>query len=150
MKYIAIRSNDFILINQEHNESNLISQGYVLYTLEEYNQYITQNSQLSQSESLALLESKAEEYIAHGEILWREVRRKVWAVNTYNISTGVILTKEDMLNLFSMSHDLERSLLTGSFKTAIDVCTLLKTSLPQYASVADYTINSLKNFMGII
>lgn len=150
MKYIAIRTNDFILINQDHNENELIAQGYILYTLEEYNQYIIQNSQMNQADSLLLLESKAEEYIAHGEILWREVRRKVWALNTYNISTGVIITKEDMLSLFSMSHDLERSLLTGSFKTAIDVCTLLKTSLPQYTSVADYTINSLKSFMGLV
>ena len=150
MKYIAIRSNDFILITNEHNEQDLIAQGYTLYTDVEYSSYVQANSQLNQSDTMILLEAKAEEYINFGESLWKEVRKKVWAINTYNISSGVILTSQQMMSLFSASSDLDKSLCTGSFKTAIDVCNLLKQNLPQYSSVADYTINELKKFMGII
>lgn len=150
MKYIAIRPDSFIMINESHNEQDLIYQGYTLYTLEEYSQYVQQNSQMNVQETLATLESKAQEYIEFGEVLWKEVRKKVWAVNTLSISSGLIMTKEEMLNLFNLSHDLERSLQTGSFKTAIDVCTYLKTVLPQYASVADYTILKLREFMGLV
>lgn len=149
MNYIAISPNAFVILNETSNEAELIDKGFVLYTQADYDNYVAQIDVMTTSQTLEMLEQKSVEYIDFGMGLWELVKRKVWALNTYNKSQGINLTTEQMTALFSMSDMLEKSLKTGSLLTAIYICNNLSNSVPQYSSVTAYTIYELQVFMGI-
>lgn len=149
MNYIAIKNNAFILINEMTNIQELIDQGFTIYTQEQYNEYVSTNSQLTQDQVLSLLESKSQDYIAFGESLWEQIKRKTWAINTYNKSIGNDLGIEGMKTLLSISDLLEKSLRAGSLLTGRDICTQLKTQLPQYTSVSEFAILEINTFLEI-
>lgn len=150
MNYIAIKNDSFVLINESSNIQDLINQGYSIYTQEQYDDYIVQNSQLSQEEIISMLEIKSEDYILFGEKLWETMKRKTWAINTFNKSIGNDLGIEGMKTLLSTSDLLQKSLTTGSLLTAKDICGMLKAQLPQYTSVADFGILEINTYLGII
>lgn len=149
MYYIAIKENSFVMIDQNSNISELQAQGYTLMTLEEYQTYIQTNSSLSLEQTLSMLESKSEEYLVFGENLWETMKKKTWAINTYNKSQGNDLGVEGMKTLLSTSDLLEKSLKSGSLITARDICLMLKAQLPQYTSVADYGCAEIDSFLGL-
>jgi|GEM_PF-4434817 len=150
MNYIAIKDFSFLMLSENSNIQELINNGFTIMTKEQYDNYILQVNSKSEEEILIELEKKSEEYINHGHELFEIVKKKTWAVNTLNISKGIVLSTEQMKSLLSTSDMLEKSLKTGSFKTAKDVALYLKITLPQYASIADFVISDLNQFMGII
>lgn len=147
MYYIAIKENSHIMITIESNLDSLTNNGYTLMTYEEYQTYISQNSQMTQEQVISMLESKSEDYIVFGEKLWEVMKRKTWAINTYNKSIGNDLGIEGMKTLLSTSDLLEKSLKSGSLITARDICNQLKIQLPQYTSVADYGTLEITTFL---
>ena len=150
MNYIAIKNDSFVLLNESSNIQELINQGYSIYTQEQYNEYISQNSQMTQEQVLTILESKSEDYILFGEKLWEVMKRKTWAINTFNKSQGNDLGIEGMKILLSTSDLLQKSLTTGSLLTGKDICGMLKAQLPQYTSVADFGILEINTYLGIV
>ena len=147
--YIAISNDKFILLTGSENLEELSSEGFTLMDYEGYQNYVAQNNHFTIKETLTGLESKADEYIDFGEKLWKNVRRKIWAVNTYTFSQGSLLTLEQMKSLLGMSDLLEKSLKTGSLKTAKDVFGELKSHLPHYSSIADYATNEINKFLEV-
>ena len=150
MYYIAIKENSHIMITVESNLDSLTNNGYTLMTLEDYQTYVSQNSQMTQEQIISMLESKSEDYIVFGEKLWEIMKRKTWAINTFNKSQGNDLGIEGMKTLLSTSDLLQKSLTTGSLLTAKDICGMLKAQLPQYTSVADFGILEINTYLGIV
>lgn len=150
MKYIAINANSFLLITPEMSEEFLISEGYVLYTEVEYQDYINTRNIKTEEESISELEDKSDDYIEFGTILWSKTKRKVWALNTYNKSVGITLSSSEMFSLFTTSDMIEKSLKTGSLDTAIYICGQLKVALPQYINIANFIINEINIFKGVM
>ena len=122
MNYIAISPNAFVILDEKSNEEELKNKGFILYTKADYDNYVSQTSTMTTDQILETLENKSIEYIDFGTNLWEVVKRKVWAINTYNRSQNINLTTEQMTLLLSMSDVLEKSLKTGSLLTAIYVC----------------------------
>lgn len=149
MKYIAIKDNSFLLINAEMNEENLLNEGYTLYSFEEYQAYLLSKNTMTTDESIACLESRAGEYFIFGNHVWNEVKRKVFAINVINKSSGIEPTVSEMQTLLSTSDMLQKSLESGSFYTAIYVANSLKSALPQYAPVCDFVVLEINNFLRV-
>jgi len=104
---------------------------------------------MSQSDQMAVLETLSEKYINYGSDLFKTIKKKIWAVNTYNKSLGSELTIAELTSLLQTSDILQKSLESGSLLTAISVLNQLKTSLPSYASVADYALADISYFLSI-
>lgn len=149
MKYIAINANSFLLITPEMSEELLISEGYVLYTEVEYQDYVNVQNEKTPQQLIKEIEDKASGYLFFGKELWDSVKKKTFAINTYNRSIGIVMSVEDMLTLLNSADIFQKSLESGSFITALQVCTNLKNALPQYSSVADYATAEINNFLGI-
>ena len=147
--YIAISNDKFIILTGSEDLGKLATEGFTLMDYEGYQAYVSQNNQFTMEETLLGLESKADEYIDFGEKLWKNVRRKIWAVNTYTFSQGSVMTLKQMKSLIGMSDLLEKSLKTGSLKTAKDVFSELKSHLPHYSSIADYATNEINTFLEV-
>ena len=103
---------------------------------------------ISPADQLMLLESLSEKYIGYGIELFKVLKRKIWAVNTYNKSLGNELTIEQMTALLQTSDILQKALESGSLLTAISILNQLKTSLPSYSSVADFALADISSFLG--
>jgi len=54
---------------------------------------------MSQSDQMTTLETLSEKYILYGSQLYQTLKRKIWAVNTYNKSLGHELTIAEMTAL---------------------------------------------------
>lgn len=150
MKFIAIKDNSFMFINQETDQQALINEGYILYTEEEYEIYLQEYSQMNLEQTLSMLEEKADEYIEFGTNLWNTVKKKTFAINTYNRSQGLVLSIAEMKTLLASSDLLEKTLTTGSFDTAKDVAVGMSASLPQYKSISDFIILEINTYLEII
>jgi hypothetical protein len=147
MNYIAIKNDSFVLIDSEDDEAKLIEDGFSIFSVEQYNEYISLHNEMSLAETMSLLESKADEYILFGEKLWNVIKKKVFAINTYNKSQGNDLTIDQMKALLATSDMLEKSLKSGSLNTAKDVAVYFKTVMPQYGSVCDFILSEVNTFM---
>jgi len=103
---------------------------------------------MSSVDQLALLENLSEKYINYGIELYKILKKKIWAVNTYNKSLGNELTIEQMTALLQTSDILQKALESGSLLTAISILNQLKIALPAYATVADYALADIAAFLG--
>lgn len=149
MKYIAIKDDSFILITPDIDENILLYQGFELLTEIEYKTYIDTHNAKSVEETLKFLEDKADEYIAFGETLWNIIKKKVFAINTYNKSQGNDLTIDQMKALLATSDMLEKSLKSGSLNTSKDIANYFKATMPQYSTVCNFIISEINVFMGL-
>lgn len=147
MKFIAIKDNRFLILTPDMNLTELTNEGYILYTEEEYEIYLTGFSDLNVAQILMMLEDKAEDYIEYGVNIWKQVKKKTFAINTYNKSQGIIMTIEEMKMLLSSTDLLEKTLKTGSFDTAKNVVLGMALSLPQYQSIADFVVSEINSYM---
>ena len=103
---------------------------------------------VSQVDQMAMLENLSEKYILYGSQLYQTLKRKIWAVNTYNKSLGHELTITEMTALLQTSDILQKALESGSLLTAISILQQLKVSLPSYSSVADFALADIAAFLG--
>lgn len=149
MFYIAIKENSFVMIDENSNANDLQAQGFTLMTLEQYQTYVQEKSTMTLEQTLSMLEAKSEEYIDFGVKLWEVMKRKTWAINTYNKSQGNDLGVEGMKTLLATSDLLEKSLRSGSLLTAKDISIMLKNQLPQYTSVSDFVCMEIDHFLGL-
>jgi hypothetical protein len=147
MKYIAISNDSCVLINSDTDTADLVSRGFALFDEAEYAQYVINNSVQTPEQTLSELEGKSVKYINFGTDLWNEIKKKVWALNTYNKSLGINLTSEQMTTLFATSDMLEKSLKTGSLLTAIYICNGLIITVPQYSSIANFALAEINGFV---
>jgi len=102
---------------------------------------------MSQSDQMTTLETLSEKYILYGSQLYQTLKRKIWAVNTYNKSLGHELTIAEMTALLQTSDILQKALESGSLLTAISILQQLKVSLPSYSSVADFALADIAAFL---
>lgn len=102
---------------------------------------------ISTADQMAMLEALSEKYIVYGSQLYQTLKRKIWAVNTYNKSLGYELTIAEMTALLQTSDILQKALESGSLLTAISILQQLKVSLPSYSSVADFALADISAFL---
>jgi len=138
-----------------HIDGSLLPDGAIVVSDEQfailYADYLAiVNSNMTIAQQLVALEAKADEYIKFGGKIWEIVKKKVFAVNTYNKSIGVVMTIDEMKTLLSTSDMLEKSLKSGSFDTSKNITIYLKSIMPQYSDVCDYIVAELNTFMGIV
>lgn len=114
-----------------------------------YSGEIEQFEENSQATAMSVLEDKADKYIDFGERLWKSVKKKIWAINTFAASNGQPLTSQQMATLLSASDMIQKALETGSFNQAKQILAYLKNSYPNYSSIADYATTEINTFLGV-
>lgn len=95
------------------------------------------------------LDDEAENRMNLGALLFKEISKKVWVINTENDLAGHPMSVSDMQSLLATSDQIQKCLESGSFKTAKYVLGSLKSSLPIYASVADYATAEINKYLGV-
>ncbi len=95
------------------------------------------------------LGEEAEKRMNFGASLFKDISKKVWVINTQNEMNGSPLTTPQMQSLLGTSDQIQKSLESGSLKTAKYILGLLKSAFPIYSDVADFATNEINNYLGI-
>lgn len=103
----------------------------------------------SELTDLQKLELKSVGYIEFGKKLYTTITEKVWAVNTLAIFNGNPMSVNDTITLLQTSDVLEKSLKSGSLKTAKIIIGQLVAQFPQYSDIGALAINEINSFMGL-